>query len=48
MEWNNGCGAGNSAEGIGCLFSCLTDMSRPKALPDALPASRRTPHIGEV
>lgn len=32
----------------GCFFPCLTDNSRPKAPPDALPVLRLTPLVGEV
>ena len=34
--------------GIECLFSCLTDKYWPDALPEALPALRRTPRLGKV
>jgi hypothetical protein len=30
------------------FFSCLTDKRRPKPPPNALPALRLTPHVGEV
>jgi hypothetical protein len=33
---------------IECLFSCLTDMRRPNAPPDAMPALRCTPRVAEV
>jgi len=33
---------------IGCFFSCLTEKRRPNAPPNALPALRLTPLVGEV
>jgi hypothetical protein len=35
-------------ENTGCSFSRLTDKRRPNAPPDALPALRPTPSVGEV
>ena len=32
----------------GGVSPCLTDCRWPKALPDALPASLHTPHLGEI